>query len=414
MTLKSPGTKPTRRQNNSNSTSTFSNTLPFGSKSNHHFNASESEQSPTASTANHQSDFSVFAPVNIPISSSSSSTSFYSSSNTSHAAQSHDETISIISNAPELPRRLSTSIPPSHNNNNNNFNHNNHITADKPLPLSPRMHFPVSSVAAAAAIAASVSPGRILDSLNEDCRNMELHQEQASPSSTAYKPNPYQRAGIRNNHSQNITSITNEPGTSPGFHQQLPSSPRYSIDSTTEASNGYPIPPPPPPPPQHTFQQPISPHVNVPPNAQNFNHIPPPLPPRRPPKKNPHDFYHSQLRQNPDAPTLMPRDIDPPPLPPRTHSSHNNNNNNGNGMGQSNGTTTWNHQELLSHGQIHQMTLLTTPETSSIMQRRNSQLNRDNHSAASTPLAQQTPPILPSTSSYEAKNSPSSVSKKIK
>lgn len=61
------------------------------------------------------------------------------------------------------------------------------------------------------------------------------------------------------------------------------------------------------------------------------------------------------------------------------------------------------------------MTLLTTPDTSSIMQRRNSQLNRENQSAASTPLAQQTPPILPTTSNYyEAKNSPSSVSKKIK
>lgn len=157
---------------------------------------------------------------------------------------------------------------------------------------------------------------------------MEIHQEQASPSSKVYnKPNPYQRAGIRNNndHSQNITSITNEPATSPGFHQHPPSSPRYSIDSNNETSNGHP---------QQIFQQPISPHVNVPPNvAQNFNHMPPPLPPRRPPKKNPHDFYHSQLRQNPGAPTLMPRDIDPPPLPPRTHSSHNNN---------CNGTT-WNH-----------------------------------------------------------------------
>lgn len=346
MTLKSPGTKPTRRHNNSNSNSTFSNTLPFGSKSNHHFNTSESEQSPTASTAN-QSDFSVFAPVNIPISSSSSTSFSYStSSNTSHVAQSHDDTISIISNAPELPRRLSTSIPPSHNN--NNFNHINHITTDnKPLPLSPRMHVSLSSSSAtAAAIAASVSPGRILDSLNEDCRNMEIHQEQASPSSTVYKPNPYQRAGFRNNHSQNITSITNEPGTSPGFHQHLPSSPRSTTDSNTEASNGHP---------QSTFQQPISPHVNVPPNTQNFNHMPPPLPPRRPPKKNPHDFYHSQLRQNPDAPTLMPRDIDPPPLPPRTHSSHNNNNkSNGN---QSNGGATWNHLVSISISTLKNSTL---------------------------------------------------------
>lgn len=48
------------------------------------------------------------------------------------------------------------------------------------------------------------------------------------------------------------------------------------------------------------------------------------------------------------------------------------------------------------------MTLLETPDTSSIMQRRNSQLNRENQSAATTPLlAQQTPstpPIVPTTS----------------
>lgn len=160
-----------------------------------------------------------------------------------------------------------------------------------------------------------MSPGRILDSLTEDCRNLDLHQtydQQASPSAT-FKPNPYQRAGIRN--PQNITSY--ESGTSPGYNHHHPSSPhRVAMDlvnNETSSSNGHQ---------QSNIQQPISPHVNVPPNAHNFNHIPPPLPPRRPPKKNPHDFYHSQLRQDPDAPTLMPRDIEAPPLPPRTHSSH--------------------------------------------------------------------------------------------
>jgi hypothetical protein len=147
--------------------------------------------------------------------------------------------------------------------------------------------------------ATSISPG---DDFSRS------HQEQASPS--FYRPNPYQRAGIRN------PSITEQSASSssPGYHHHQPQSPRYASDISNE--NGH--------------QQPISPHVNVPPN---FNHIPPPLPPRRPPKKNQHDFYHSQMRQDPDAPTLMPRDIDPPPLPPRTHHLHQQNNFN----------NTWNH-----------------------------------------------------------------------
>jgi son of sevenless len=325
LTLKSPGTKPQRRQNNSNSSSSnFSNTLPFGSKASHHFNTSESEQSPTATCHHSSSDFSVFAPVNIPMSSSSGGTSFtYSlSSSTSHATLQED-TISIMStNAPELlPRRLSTSIPPSHNS-HNNINHNNSVgaaaavVAEKPL-LSPRNH-----------AAASVSPGRLLDSLTEDCRLMDIHQQDLaaaapSPSGVAVlKSNPYQRAGIRN-----IT--THESGISP-------SSPRHAVmELNHDTSNGH----------HHhhhshhqnNFQQPISPHVNVPPNAHNFNHMPPPLPPRRPPKKNADDFLHSQMRQDPDAPMLMPRDLDPPPLPPRTHSTHHSNN-----LGSSNGST-WNH-----------------------------------------------------------------------
>lgn len=316
LNLKSPGTKPTRRQNNSNSSSsTFSNTLPFGSKSSHHFNTSESEQSPTATSHHSSSDFSVFAPVNIPMSSSGGS-SFYSlSSSTSHATL-QDDTISIVStttNAPELlPRRLSTSIPPSHNS-HNNINHNNHVggVIDKPL-LSPRMH---------ATAAASVSPGRLLDSLTEDCRSMDIQQEAAaavpSPSAGIFKSNPYQRA-------RNITP--HESGTSP-------SSPRHAaMELNNDTSNGQSHHQ------NHNFQQPISPHVNVPPNAHNFNHMPPPLPPRRPPKKNAHDFFHSQMRQDPDAPILMPRDIDPPPLPPRTHSIHHNHNS----FGNSNGNT-WNH-----------------------------------------------------------------------
>lgn len=289
LTLKSPGTKPTtKRQSNSNSNSSFSNTLPFGSKasSQQAFLASEcDQQSPT--TTNSQlssSDFSVFANVNIPISSSSmASSSFF---NTSHAFM-QDDTISIVSTSTIAPhqRRYSTaSNPPSHINSSIN-----HIS-DKPLK-SPRMHPSTSSV----------SPGRPM-----------IEDDQASPNS--YRPNPYQRSGIRNQ------SITAEQ-SSPGYHHHQPPSPRYTAELSNE--NGH----------HHHQQQPISPHVNVPPNANNLNHNPPPLPPRRPPKKNQYDIVLSQLRQDPDAPTLMPRDKDPPPLPPRTHHLHQLNNFN----------NTWNH-----------------------------------------------------------------------
>lgn len=59
---------------------------------------------------------------------------------------------------------------------------------------------------------------------------------------------------------------------------------------------------------------PISPHVNVP-NSHSFNHhVPPPLPPRRREKL---ESDRSTVRQAPDAPELPPRDLSPPPLPPR-------------------------------------------------------------------------------------------------
>uniref|UniRef100_A0A6E8VX81 Guanine nucleotide exchange factor for ras-like small gtpase n=1 Tax=Anopheles coluzzii TaxID=1518534 RepID=A0A6E8VX81_ANOCL len=70
---------------------------------------------------------------------------------------------------------------------------------------------------------------------------------------------------------------------------------------------------------------PISPHVNVP-NTHNVLPPPaPPLPPRAKRKESSMDSTQSsQMRQAPDAPTLPPRDVSPPPLPPRiyTQSSH--------------------------------------------------------------------------------------------
>lgn len=63
---------------------------------------------------------------------------------------------------------------------------------------------------------------------------------------------------------------------------------------------------------------PISPHVNVP-NSINNIRVPPPLPPRRR-ERHANDLDHrsaAQSQQAPDAPELPPRDISPPPVPPR-------------------------------------------------------------------------------------------------
>lgn len=66
----------------------------------------------------------------------------------------------------------------------------------------------------------------------------------------------------------------------------------------------------------------------------------------------------------------------------------------------------WLQRDDSIHGHGHHMTQLTTPETSTIMLRRNSALahNKDGSSAATTPKSLN--------SSFEAKHSPGAVGKK--
>uniref|UniRef100_A0A1Q3G1Z5 Putative guanine nucleotide exchange factor for ras-like small gtpase n=1 Tax=Culex tarsalis TaxID=7177 RepID=A0A1Q3G1Z5_CULTA len=150
---------------------------------------------------------------------------------------------------------------------------------------------------------------------------------------------------------------------------------------------------------------PISPHVNVP-NAHN---IPPPMPPPLPPRvkrkeSSGESSQSSQVRQAPDAPRLPPRDLSPPPLPPRTHiQSHYKF---GNVQQQHlyssgcavNDAHTWNHgpkdespsssssSSTLTRDNLNQhnnqqntsseQRLLMLPHTSTIMMRRNSAMDR--------------------------------------
>uniref|UniRef100_A0A182S943 Ras-GEF domain-containing protein n=1 Tax=Anopheles maculatus TaxID=74869 RepID=A0A182S943_9DIPT len=65
---------------------------------------------------------------------------------------------------------------------------------------------------------------------------------------------------------------------------------------------------------------PISPHVNVPNTHNVLPPMPPPLPPRVKRKESSMESSQSsQIRQAPDAPTLPPRDVSPPPIPPRIY-----------------------------------------------------------------------------------------------
>lgn len=107
---------------------------------------------------------------------------------------------------------------------------------------------------------------------------------------------------------------------------------------------------------------PISPHVNVP-NTHAFNHhVAPPLPPRRRERKESDAVHLAQIRQAPDAPKLPPRDMSPPPLPPRLGLIHNT-------IKKTNASHSYNEEGLREHS-------LKLPHTSTIMMRRNSALER--------------------------------------
>lgn len=107
---------------------------------------------------------------------------------------------------------------------------------------------------------------------------------------------------------------------------------------------------------------PISPHVNVP-NTHAFNHhVPPPLPPRRCEKKESEAVRLAQIRQAPDAPQLPPRDMSPPPVPPRLGLIHT-------AIKKTSSFNIYSEDVLREHS-------LKLPHTSTIMMRRNSALER--------------------------------------
>lgn len=310
-------------------------------------------------------------------------TAYFTSQTTLNTAMMSDDTISITSTvpstAPELPRRSNSIISMTSHNSFSNFDHHKSL-------LSPRVQLHQSTV----------SP-KVLDPLTEDLRSMEFQP------SDPISPSCYVKSNVRL--ARAPTSITHNDINERSSPSYNPSSPRHVplLPELNDKTNG---------------PLPISPHVNVP-NAHSFNHQPPPLPPRAR-KKNPIELSHSQLRQAKDAPPLLPRDKSPPPLPPRCGGTTHNHNHSGSG-----GDAPWNHlvssTNLIEEFKIyfflcclkrddplhlHHMTQLTTPETSTIMLRRNSALahSKDGSSTATTPKSLN--------SSFEAKYSPGAVGKK--
>lgn len=377
--MKSPGIKPKRHNISTGSASSTlpSGTLPFSNRS-VPFNSSEGEQSPPGNMQSAHEN-AIFVNVNLPGNSSHSYSQSYSHSfsqsqmslNTNTTADMSD-TISLNSSAttcymmdlaPELPKRSNSIVSMS----------NSTSESVKPI-LSPRF----SETFVNLKHAPNVSP-KVLDALNEDVGPLSGHRNShfsSGPESVELREH---RNSVR---SGTVSSLVDIPLDStlhdhpPTFY---PPSPKpQSINSNhvdlSPANDLFgPIP--------------ISPHVNVP-NTHSFNHVPaPPLPPRSRRKELSKDLIHSaQIKQAPDAPQLPPRDLSPPPLPPRTSLSGNN--------------TQWLHGGLRNiHIKDDPMLMLreniaqhnlALPHTSTIMMRRKSGLDKANQ--FTSPTVPQTPP----------------------
>lgn len=293
---------------------------------------------------------------------------------------------------PELPKRSNsiTSLP-------NNIN----CTDVKPI-LSPRSSDNVTSALRSQPI---ISP-KLLDSVNEErtpphSATFANHNNSCEPpliSPRLDKLNSYQQhhnadAGASNfNRSpfQNTSHhrIASNVRTSSSYSGSV-----YDKGASTSAAGTCPVSPKHSniPSDGHEFgPMPISPHVNVP-NAHNFCHIPPPpLPPRRREKQESEAVRLAQIRQAPDAPELPPRDVSPPPVPPRLSLTHI-------AIKKSNACNIYNEEGLREHN-------LKLPSTSIIMMRRNSALREgastSDLNASSSPSAAATS-ALPATKSLD-------------
>uniref|UniRef100_A0A6B2EH91 Putative ras1 guanine nucleotide exchange factor n=1 Tax=Phlebotomus kandelakii TaxID=1109342 RepID=A0A6B2EH91_9DIPT len=350
LTLKSPGIKPRRHNNSGSSISLISlpGSLPYSQKS-LTMSSSEGDWSPTSGISQVSQEFTVFANVNIQGSHHSSlmNVSHASTSLSTLATSSSIDLMDQVSVAathvpstvPELPKRSNSIISMASCSN---------IVIDTVKPvLSPRSLDQATSNTLPMRSSPVVSP-KVMPAFREDGDVPTLSPRERLVRSGCDQDlrTPLQGAStttiVRNCVRGSTTSITTNEADG-----QLPASPKIS-DGASAASEVGPLP--------------ISPHVNVP-NTHTFNHVPPPLPPRIKRREPLEGAQNAQVKQAPDAPQLPPRDLSPPPLPPRHHLARQEVYNNFEQRGDSSAETTPKHHLMLPH-------------TSTIMMRRNSALDR--------------------------------------
>uniref|UniRef100_A0A1L8DMM0 Putative guanine-nucleotide releasing factor n=1 Tax=Nyssomyia neivai TaxID=330878 RepID=A0A1L8DMM0_9DIPT len=390
LTLKSPGIKPRRHNNSGSSMSLISlpGSLPYSHKS--LTMSSEGDWSPTSSISQVNQEFTVFANVNL---SGAHHSSLMNVSQPSASLMALPTSSSIdlmdpmsgqcVTNVPsaavpELPKRSNSIISMASCN-------NIVIDAVKPI-LSPRTLDAMGNSNTLPARSSPVVSPKVLPAFREDGDAPTLSprgQHRQEQQETTFRT-PFQGATtttiVRNCVRGSTTSITTNPeaeGT------QLPGSPKVHDIGASEVG-----------------PLPISPHVNVP-NTLTFNHVPPPLPPRIRRREPLEGAQSAQVKQAPDAPQLPPRDLSPPPLPPRHHLAAARGQQDAGGLynnferGDSSAESTPKHHLMLPH-------------TSTIMMRRNSALDRSHGKTSSSGLP--SPPAVEGAVGGTVKTSGSTIS----
>lgn len=370
-----PGTLPFSNKSTLHSNSTIGRSSTYNNSTcntSSNINNSEGEQSPPGHISNMSSahDFAVFANVNIQGGSALSpfSSSQITLNTTASSVMDQSDTISLNSTMlpPELPKRSNsiTSLP-------NNIN----CTDAKPI-LSPRTSDNLTHALRSQPI---ISP-KLLDAVNEErsppqtatLMNNSNNSEPPLISPRTNKPNSYQSPQSHATNTGDISATMNfnrspfqntshRTSTSHGRSGSF-----YDEGASTSTAAKYPQSPKN----QNIINDvnefgplPISPHVNVP-NAHHFPHFnnPPPLPPRKREKQEAEAAIRAaQIQQAPDAPELPPRDISPPPIPPRLSLTHI-------AIRKSSNTSGIYNEDILREHSLKQ------PNTSTIMMRRNSAL----------------------------------------
>uniref|UniRef100_A0A8W7P7A7 Protein son of sevenless n=1 Tax=Anopheles coluzzii TaxID=1518534 RepID=A0A8W7P7A7_ANOCL len=319
ISLKSPGIKPSSRRNNSsaNSSMTLPGTLPY-SKTSLLANSDTGEQSPPASSSS-------------SVTSSSAASIVSMSHNDATVQQQQQQGSAVVIPHPDIPPAISP-------------------RTDKPQPLHPPpppppslQHAASASPGATAGSGSSIAGSSILANMAAQCERRpstadqfqrttvvlpKIQLQHNHPTAGAALPPvcPHHHHHAAHHHHTDAAAAADGGGPAANSIQYNSSvSPSASshhpchlcaggVDAGGSLSNNADIGP-----------TPISPHVNVP-NTHNVLPPPaPPLPPRAKRKESSMDSTQSsQMRQAPDAPTLPPRDVSPPPLPPRiyTQSSH--------------------------------------------------------------------------------------------